>query len=102
MGLFKAAIRLLTSTPKQTGSSYRPIPSNARTVKQWQTWEAARGCVTCGQKGCHRMNHSYSTCTGCGSAYCNGDDCPKTVLRREQAIARRIARHERTWRNWPN
>jgi hypothetical protein len=31
----------------------------------------------CGAKGCDRLQHSYSKCTKCGSAYCNGDNCPK-------------------------
>ncbi|GAA2717948.1 hypothetical protein ACFY2R_05250 [Micromonospora olivasterospora] len=67
---------LFSKKPKSEPTSYKPIPSNARTVTQWQQWEAARGCVACEKKGCHRMNHSYSMCTRCGSAYCNGDACP--------------------------
>jgi hypothetical protein len=66
---------LFNKKPKPT-SGYQPIPSNARSVEEWQQWEASRGCSACGKKGCHRMNHSYSTCRRCGSAYCNGDACP--------------------------
>ena len=55
-----------------------PIPSSARTTQQWRQWEAARGCAVCGRRGCDRMRHSYDTCGGCGSAYCNGDACPGT------------------------
>lgn len=69
MGLFSRK-----SKPQQ--SSYRPIPSNARTEREWQQWEARRGCSSCGKTGCNRTNHSYTICGGCGSAYCNGDACP--------------------------
>jgi hypothetical protein len=69
MGLF----RKKPPTPSSTGVA---VPSNARTTQQWQRWEASRGCVSCGKKGCHRMNHSYVFCLRCGSAYCNGDACP--------------------------
>lgn len=84
-------------------SAELPLPPPRRLTEEEHRWlESRRGCSMCGRRGCNRTNHSHPTCVACGSAYCNGDDCPKTVLRREQAIARRIARHERTWRNWPN
>lgn len=73
MGLFSK--KKAPVDPWQTGN-YKPIPSSAKTTKQWQAWEAERGCVTCGKKGCHRMRHSYTACGRCGSAYCNGDACP--------------------------
>jgi len=53
-----------------------PMSSNARTTKQWQRWEARQGCISCGEKGCHRMNHSHPICLACGSAYCDGEACP--------------------------
>ena len=67
MGLFKK--------PAKT-AAYTPAPSSSKSTAQWRSWERSRGCVICGKKGCDRMNHSHSLCTGCGSAYCNGDGCP--------------------------
>lgn len=56
--------------------AYKPIPSDAKTTEQWRSWERSKGCVICGNKGCDRMNHSYSMCPRCSSPYCNGDACP--------------------------
>ncbi|GGQ88294.1 hypothetical protein [Couchioplanes azureus] len=61
---------------KQEKSTYKPIPSNAKTEAEWRRWEQNRGCSFCGKKGCDRTKHSCGPCGSCGSLYCNGDACP--------------------------
>jgi hypothetical protein len=68
---------LFSKRSQPTGRTYEPAPSDAKTPAQWRNWERGRGCAICGKKGCDRFNHnSVAFCTGCGSAYCNGDACP--------------------------